>query len=285
MAHQSLYRKYRPQTFDDVVGQEHITRTLRNAVDEDSVSHAYLFCGPRGTGKTTTARILAKALDCEKGPTGEPDDTCESCREIAEGRHPDVYELDAASRTGVDAVRDEIITKVNYAATRGPFKVYIIDEVHMLSTSAFNALLKTLEEPPPHAIFVLAHDAPAQGARDDPLALPALRLPAHLRRRYRGPAGAHRRQGVDLGRGRRPPAHREALRGRDARRDRDARPARRIHRQVGHPRGRRGAARRGGFRAMREAVALVGDRDVAGLFRYTAQLVESGHDFPSSCGG
>jgi DNA polymerase-3 subunit gamma/tau len=160
MAHQSLYRKYRPQTFGDVVGQDHITRTLRNAVEEGSVAHAYLFCGPRGTGKTTTARILAKALDCEKGPTPDPDDTCESCKEIAEGRHPDVYELDAASRTGVDAVRDEIITKVNYAATRGPYKIYIIDEVHMLSTSAFNALLKTLEEPPSRTVFVLCTTHP-----------------------------------------------------------------------------------------------------------------------------
>jgi DNA polymerase-3 subunit gamma/tau len=160
MAHQSLYRKYRPQTFPDVVGQDHITRTLRNAVEEGAVAHAYLFCGPRGTGKTTTARILAKALDCVKGPTPDPDDTCDNCREITEGRHPDVYELDAASRTGVDAVRDEIITKVNYAATRGGWKVYIIDEVHMLSTSAFNALLKTLEEPPARTVFVLCTTHP-----------------------------------------------------------------------------------------------------------------------------
>jgi len=160
MAHQSLYRKYRPQTFPDVVGQDHITRTLRNAVEEGTVAHAYLFCGPRGTGKTTTARILAKALDCVKGPTPDPDDTCENCREITEGRHPDVYELDAASRTGVDAVRDEIITKVNYAATRGGWKVYIIDEVHMLSTSAFNALLKTLEEPPARTVFIMCTTHP-----------------------------------------------------------------------------------------------------------------------------
>ena len=160
MAHQSLYRKYRPQTFDDVVGQQHIERTLRNAVADGTVAHAYLFTGPRGTGKTTTARLLAKALDCEKGPTGEPDGTCEDCIEIAEGRHPDVYELDAASRTGVDNVREEIIGRVSFAPTRGRYKVYIIDEVHMLSTAAFNALLKTLEEPPSHVVFILATTHP-----------------------------------------------------------------------------------------------------------------------------
>lgn len=160
MAHQSLYRKYRPQSFEDVAGQSHVTRTLRNAVESGNVAHAYLFTGPRGTGKTTTARILAKALNCEKGPTPEPDNECESCVEIAEGRHPDVYELDAASRTGVDAVRDEIINKVQFASTRGRAKIYIIDEVHMLSTSAFNALLKTVEEPPPHTYFVLCTTHP-----------------------------------------------------------------------------------------------------------------------------
>ncbi len=160
MAHVSLYRTYRPQRFEDVVGQSHVSRTLRNAIAEGTVAHAYLFTGPRGTGKTTTARILAKALNCEKGPTPDFDDTCANCRDIAEGRHPDVYELDAASRTGVDAIRDEIITKVSYAATRGGHKVYIIDEVHMLSTSAFNALLKTLEEPPSHVVFVLCTTHP-----------------------------------------------------------------------------------------------------------------------------
>jgi len=160
MAHQSLYRKYRPATFDDIVGQQHIERTLRNAVAEGTVAHAYLFTGPRGTGKTTTARILAKALLCDRGPTSEPDGTCEQCLEVANGTHPDVREIDAASNTGVDAVRDEIIGRVQFAPTRGRYKVYIIDEVHMLSNAAFNALLKTLEEPPPHVIFVLATTHP-----------------------------------------------------------------------------------------------------------------------------
>ena len=157
---EALYRKYRPSTFADVVGQEHIERTLKNAIEQDKVSHAYLFCGPRGTGKTTTARILAKALMCEKGPTIEPDGTCEECRAIAQGTHPDVYELDAASRTGVENVREEIISRVSYAPTRGAWKVYIIDEVHMLSTAAFNALLKTIEEPPSHVVFILCTTDP-----------------------------------------------------------------------------------------------------------------------------
>ena len=157
---EALYRKYRPTTFKDVVGQEHIERTLKNAIEQGKVSHAYLFCGPRGTGKTTMARILAKALLCEKGPTTEPDGTCPECEAIAQGTHPDVYELDAASRTGVDNVREEIIARVNYAPTRGAWKVYIIDEVHMLTNAAFNALLKTLEEPPEHILFILCTTDP-----------------------------------------------------------------------------------------------------------------------------
>lgn len=157
---EALYRKYRPSTFEDVVGQEHIERTLKNALEQEKVSHAYLFCGPRGTGKTTMARILAKALLCEKAPTIDPDGTCEECLAIAAGTHPDVYELDAASRTGVENVCEEIINRVHYAPTHGSYKIYIIDEVHMLSTAAFNALLKTLEEPPSHVVFILCTTDP-----------------------------------------------------------------------------------------------------------------------------
>jgi DNA polymerase-3 subunit gamma/tau len=155
----SLYRKYRPQTFEDVVGQEHIAQTLRNALSAEPlrVAHAYLFCGPRGTGKTTSARLLAKCLNCEQGPTPTPCNQCDFCTRVRDNQAVmDLVEIDAASNTGVDNVREAIIEKVNVAPAQGRYRVYIIDEVHMLSTSSFNALLKTLEEPPAHAVFVLA---------------------------------------------------------------------------------------------------------------------------------
>ncbi len=155
MASQVFYRKWRPQTLAEVVGQEHVTKTLLNALANERISHAYLFCGPRGTGKTSTARGLAKAINCLTNGQGEPCNTCDMCLAITEGRAMDVIEVDAASNTGVDDIRS-LREKVNYAPNQARFKVYIIDEVHMLSTSASNALLKTLEEPPPHVIFILA---------------------------------------------------------------------------------------------------------------------------------
>ena len=155
MVYLSLYRKYRSQTFDELLGQEHVSETLSNALLEDRVAHAYLFTGPRGTGKTSTARILAKALNCVKGPTPSPCGVCESCVSIMNGSSMDVIEMDAASHSKVDETR-EILAGVPLASAGGKKKVYVIDEVHMLSTQAFNALLKTLEEPPPHVVFILA---------------------------------------------------------------------------------------------------------------------------------
>ena len=148
-------RKYRPQTFAEVIGQDHITRTLQNAVNASRLAQAYLFVGPRGIGKTSTARILAKALNCVNGPTSQPCGVCDVCKEIAEGRNLDVIEIDGASNNGVENIRD-LRDNAAYAPTRGPFKIYLIDEVHMLSTGAFNALLKTLEEPPAHVKFIFA---------------------------------------------------------------------------------------------------------------------------------
>lgn len=157
MAYKTLYRVYRPQRFDEVAGQEHIITTLKHAVEENKIAHAYLFCGPRGTGKTTIAKLLAKAINCIGD--NKPCDECENCKEITSGSHPDVIEIDAASNNGVDEVRN-LIDKVKYAPTQGKYKVYIIDEVHMMSPGAFNALLKTLEEPPAHVVFILATTEP-----------------------------------------------------------------------------------------------------------------------------
>lgn len=152
-------RKWRPQTFDDVIGQEHITTTLKNAIKQERVAHAYLFCGPRGIGKTTTARILAKALNCEKGPTPTPCNSCISCKEITGGSSLDIIEIDGASNRGIDEIRN-LKENVKFSPHHGRFKVYIIDEVHMLTPEAFNALLRTLEEPPAHVKFIFATTAP-----------------------------------------------------------------------------------------------------------------------------
>lgn len=159
MTYQAFYRAYRPQSFAEMSGQKHIKQTLQNALASGKTTHAYLFSGPRGTGKTSTAKIFAKALNCEHGPAKEPCNTCDICLSITNGSNPDVLEFDAASHSRVEEMR-EVIEKVRFAPSNARFKVYIIDEVHMLSTSAFNALLKTLEEPPPHAVFVLATTEP-----------------------------------------------------------------------------------------------------------------------------
>src|SRR6185437_5198720 len=159
MGYKVIARKYRPRTFSEIVGQEHVTRTLANAINSNRVAHAYIFSGVRGVGKTTTARILAKALNCAQGPTDKPDDTCDSCRAIAEGSSLDVLEIDAASNRGVDQIR-ELREMVRYAPATSRYKVVILDEAHQLTDDASNALLKTLEEPPERVVFILATTAP-----------------------------------------------------------------------------------------------------------------------------
>src|SRR5436189_2033782 len=156
MAYQVIARKWRPQRFDEVVGQQAVTRTLRNAIASGRLAQAFVFAGPRGVGKTTTARILARALNCVHGPTADPCGACDACVEIAEGRDIDVLEIDAATHTGIDNVREVIINGLSIVPVRNRYKVFIIDEVHQLSSSSFNALLKSIEEPPPHVVFMMA---------------------------------------------------------------------------------------------------------------------------------
>src|SRR5881397_3938719 len=188
MSYQVIARKYRPQRFADVVGQEHVTQTLSNAIEQKRLAHAYLFCGPRGTGKTTIARIFAKCLNCTGGPKVNFDDDDSRCREIAEGRSLDVLEIDGASNNGVEQVR-ELRETCKYAPASGRFKIYIIDEVHMLSTAAFNALLKTLEEPPEHVKFMFATTDPekvlptimSRCQRFDLRRIPAALIAKHLK--------------------------------------------------------------------------------------------------------
>src|SRR5436190_9600116 len=156
MSYQVLARKWRPQRFDDVIGQQAVTRTLRNAISSGRIAHAFVFAGSRGCGKTTTARILARALNCVTGPTADPCGQCDACIEIAQGRDIDVLEIDAASHTGIDNIREVVIAGLSIAPARDRYKVFIIDEVHQLSTPSFNALLKSIEEPPAHVVFMMA---------------------------------------------------------------------------------------------------------------------------------
>src|SRR5438552_12154614 len=160
MSYQVIARKWRPQKFDDVIGQQAVTRTLRNALGSGRLAQSFVFAGPRGVGKTTTARILARALNCMSGPTADPCGTCDACVEIAEGRDIDVLEIDAATHTGIDNVREVIISGLAITPVRDRYKIFIIDEVHQLSTPSFNALLKSIEEPPPHVVFMMATTEP-----------------------------------------------------------------------------------------------------------------------------
>ena len=216
MSYQALARKWRPRSFDAIVGQEHVVRALVNAFERDRLHHAYLFSGTRGVGKTTIARVFAKGLNCEQGPTAQPCGECGVCREIDEGRHIDLIEVDAASRARVEETRD-LLDNVQYAPIRARFKVYLIDEVHMFSRHSFNALLKTLEEPPPHVKFLLATTESATPPGDHPFAVPSVRTAAPERGGDRGGARPNCPRGGDRGRPRGAPRPRPGRRRQHAR--------------------------------------------------------------------